>query len=638
VSAALAAGATVLFGFALRQGLDRPAYAGTTPAAPQSTVDQQEYASPLEILLSPDGTRLYVLCQQSEEVRVLNSASYEAIGTIAVGRVPRGMALSRTGDRLFVTNSWDDTLSVIDTRALAVAATWNVGAEPSGVAEAPAGKYIFVANRISGDIAVLDARTGAEEKRLLAGRGASYLTLSPDGKRIYATHIYPNPSPLRSGLENRTPPESEITIIDAERAEVVDHIPLHSIAGVFHLAFSDDGRLGAVAEYHPKNLVPLAHLEHGGAFAYTLTLFGADVGQPVEIPLDELERYASQPFGVAIAPDKSRLYVTAGGSECVVAIDVVRLLRFIHTHPHQASGSFAQDLSASGNYVAARIPVGHNPRGLALSRDGRRLYVANRLDDTISVIDTGTLRVATTIPLAGPKAVSVERRGEQTFYSAHYSFQGQISCSSCHIDSTFDGLQWDLEPDGFGIDIVDNKMLEDIKDIAPYKWNGGNPNLPTECGPRTEKYFWRSENYDDRMLTDLVVYVRSLPARPNRWRLPGNALTPAQERGKAIFERPLDKFGRSIPETNRCAYCHSGPKGTNQKSFDVGTRKPTDNSGLLKTPQLTNIALTAPYLHDGSARTLEEIWTIYNPEDKHGRSNDLTKDELNDLIEYLRTR
>ena len=69
-----------------------------------------------------------------------------------------------------------------------------------------------------------------------------------------------------------------------------------------------------------------------------------------------------------------------------------------------------------------------------------------------------------------------------------------------------------------------------------------------------------------------------------------------------------------------------------------GRRKPTDNPGLLDTPQLTNIAITAPYLHDGSARTLEEIWTVYNPEDKHGRTNDLTKDELNDLIEYLRTR
>jgi YVTN family beta-propeller protein len=569
---------------------------------------------------------------------VLDANSYEVIGRVAVGRVPRGMALTRAGDRLLVTNSWDDTVSVIDTRTLTVAATWSVGAEPSGVVEDPAGKYVYVANRISSDIAVLDAQTGAEEKRLLAGRGASYLTLSPDGKRIYATHIYPNLPPLRTGLENRTPPESEITVIDAARAVFLDRIPLHSIAGVFHLAISADGRLGAAAEYHPKNMVPLAHLEHGGAFAYTLSLFGADVGQPVEIPLDELDRYASQPFGVVISPDMSRMYVSVGGSECVLAIDIPRLLHFIHARSHPASGSYASDLSASANYVIARIPVGHNPRGLALSRDGLRLLVANRLDDTISVIDTRALRVASTITLDGPREVNVFRRGEQTFYSARYSFQGQISCSSCHIDSTFDGLQWDLEPDGFGIDIVDNKMLEDIKDIAPYKWNGGNPNLPTECGPRTEKYFWRSENYDDLTLTDLVTYIRSLAPRPNRWRLPGHELSPAQERGNELFERDVDKFGKPIPLTNRCSYCHSGPKGTNQKLFDVGTRKSTDSSGLLKTPQLTNIALTGPYLHDGSARTLEEIWTIYNPDDKHGRTNDLTKDELNDLIEYLRTR
>ena len=612
---------------------------GTVRAAAGGTTGEDlVYASPLELLLSPDGTRLYVLCQQSEEVRVLDAASYAVIGTVGVGRVPRGMALSRTGERLFVTNSWDDTLSVIDTRRLTVAATWNVGAEPSGVVEDSAGKYVFVANRISNDIAVLDAHTGVEVKRLLAGRGASYLTLSPDGKRIYATHIYPNPDPLRTGLENRTPPESEITVIDAQSAEVVDRIPLHSIAGVFHLAFSGDGRLGAVAEFHPKNMVPLAHLEHGGAFAYTLTLFGADVGKPVEIPLDELERYASQPFGVVISPDKSRLYVTLGGSECVLAIDVPRLLRLIHARPRPVSGSFAADLSASGNYVVARIPVGHNPRGLALSPDGGRLFVANRLDDTISVIDTRTLRVAATIPLAGPKDISALRRGEQTFYSARYSFQGQISCSSCHIDSTFDGLQWNLEPNGFGRDIVDNKMLEDIKDIAPYKWNGANPNLPTECGPRTEKYFWRSENYGDLQLADLVLYIRSVSARPNRWRAADGVLTPAQERGEVIFERSVDNFGKPISLENRCSYCHSGPQGTNQKLFDVGTIKPSDHPELFKTPQLTNIALSAPYLHDGSARTLEEIWTIYNPQDKHGRTNDLTKDELNDLIEYLRTR
>jgi YVTN family beta-propeller protein len=602
----------------------KPARAAARPYV----TDALAYVSPVEMLLSPDDARLFVLCQGTDEVRVLNAATYAEIKRVHVGHIPRGFSFSPDGARLFVANTWDDTVSVIDTKTLAVAATWSVSAEPTGVIEERTGKYLFVANRISNDVAVLDANTGEELKRLAAGRGASYITPSPDGARLYVTHVYPNPTP------HRTTPESEITVIDTARAVVVERIPLHGIAHGFHVAFSADGRLGVAAELHPKNLVPLAHLEHGGAFIDTLMLFGEDVGpKPVEVPLDELERYFPRPFGVAISPDKSRIYVSHGGSEDVTVIDAARLLRFIHAH----SDSFAEDLSASANYVIARIAVGRDPRGVLLSRDGRRVFVANRLDDSISVIDAATRRT-TTVPLAGPKQISILRHGEQTFYTARYSFQGQIGCANCHIDSTFDGLTWDLEPDGFGVDIVDNRPIEDLRGTEPYKWNGGNPDLPTECGPRTEKYFWRSENYDDLTLTDLVTYVRSLPSRPNRWRLPHGELTPAQDRGKALFERAVDKFGNAIPESNRCSFCHSGPKGTSQKSFDVGTGRVTDRTGKLDTPQLSNIALSAPYLHDGSAATLEQIWTIYNPDDKHGRTNDLTKDELNDLIEYLRTR
>ena len=57
-----------------------------------SEADTVDYASPLELLFSPDGSRLYVLCQQSEEVRVLDAATYAVIKTIAVGKVPRGFS------------------------------------------------------------------------------------------------------------------------------------------------------------------------------------------------------------------------------------------------------------------------------------------------------------------------------------------------------------------------------------------------------------------------------------------------------------------------------------------------------------------------------------------------------------------
>lgn len=597
--------------------------------------DRLAYASPVEMLFSRDGKRLYVLCSGSDEVRVFDATTYERIARIPVGHLPRDFSFSPDGARLFVANTWDDTVSVIDTQALKVAATWRASAEPSSVVESRNGKWLFTADRISNDISVLDAHTGAEIKRLEGGRGASYITPSPDGARLFVSQVYPNPNEGDTTRGDRGVPRSEITIIDSDTARVADRIELRYIAHGFHIAFSRDGRLGVLAGMHPKNLVPLAGLEHGGAFADTITLFGADVGaKPVELPLDEMELYAARPFGAAIAPDKSKLFVTSSGAEMVTIIDIGRMLRFVRLH----AGSHATDLGASANYVTARVKVGHDPRGVVFTPDGSKVLVANRLDDTISVIDAHSNRVVRTVHLETPKIITALRHGEQTFYSADYSFQGQIGCANCHIDSTFDGMTWDLEPDGFGRDILDNRLIEDLRGTEPYKWNGGNPNLPTECGPRTEMFFWRSQNYDDLTLADLVLYMRSIPPRPNRWRLPHGQLTAAQERGLEIFERTKDKLGKPIPVTNRCSYCHSGPKGTDQKSFDVGTSKATDDPHKYDTPQLLNIALTGPYLHDGSAHTLEEIWTVFNPDDKHGRTNDLTKDELNDLIEYLRTR
>ena len=557
------------------------------PASNQSTtISKERYLSPIEMASSPDGRLLYVVCQESDEVRVVDVQSAKVISRVAVGRMPRGIAVSPDSRRLYITNAWSDTVSVVDTATLQIAQTLPTGPEPSGVISDANGTTLYVANRLSGDVSVIDLTSGQEIKRLLAGRGASYLALSPDGKWIYCTHIYPNPGAFRS------PPNSEITVIDTARQMVVERKPLHNVAGVFHVALSADGRLGVAAQLRPKNLIPLAHVEHGWAFGDSLTLFGPDVGEPVQIPLDELEHYYALPWGIAIAPDKSKIFLTTAGSESVTVIDVPRLLNTVRTRPHP----FVNDLSASAEYVQARIPVGHNPRGVLLSHDGERLYIANRLDDNIAVIDTATDKVASTIELGGPKNVDAIRRGERLFYTAGFAFQGQFGCANCHLDATIDGLQWDLEPDGFGKDIVDNRSLENLAGTEPFKWNGGNADMPTECGPRTEKFFFRSQSFNPQQLTDLVTFVFSLPYRPNRSRLANGDLTPAQERGKAIFERTKSKNGKPIPDSNQCSTCHSGPKYTNQKQVDVGTGKSTDRSPVIDVPQLPNVAYSAPLL------------------------------------------
>ncbi len=593
----------------------------------QAWAQAERYLSPIEMTISNDGSRLFVVCEGSDEIRVVDTRSSKVVASIPVGHQPRGIALSPDGRRMYVTNSWTDNVSVIDTAALKVISTLPTGAEPTGIVTDLSGQSLYVANRLSDDISVIDLKSGQETKRLVAGRGASYLALSPDGKWIYCTHIYPNRGPFRSQ------PNSEITVIDADRQIVVERKQLHNVAGVFHIALSPDGKLGIVAQLRPKNLIPLAHVEHGWAFGDSLTLFGSDVSGTLQIPLDELNRYYALPWGVAITPDKSKIFVTTAGSESVTVIDIPKLMSTLRSR----RTPFVNDLSASADYIATRIPVGHNPRGVLMSPNGKRLYVANRLDDNISVIDSNKNKVLSTIDLGGPRTINAVRRGEQIFFTADFAFQGQFGCSNCHIDATIDGLQWDLEPDGFGKDIVDNRLLENLAGTEPFKWNGGNPDMPTECGPRTEKFFFRSQSFNAQELSDLVTFVYSLPYHPNRHRSPGGELTAAQERGKSIFERTRYKNGATIPEVNRCAYCHSGPKFTNQKQMDVGTGKSTDRSPLIDVPQLPNVAYSAPYLHDGSARSLEEIWTVFNPKDQHGVSNDLTKDELNDLIEYLKT-
>ena len=591
-----------------------------------SNSNSDRYLSPGELAISPDGRSLYVVCERSDELRVVETQTGKVTGSVPVGHVPRGVSLSPDGKQIFVTGSWTDRVSVIEAGGLKVTRELSTGFEPISAIPDQKASTLYVANRITNDVSVIDLGSGQEIKRLTAGRGASYVARSSDGQYVYVSHVFPNIAAQRGA------PESEITVLDATTQRVKERKRLHNVGGVFHIATSSDGKLTAVAQMRPKNLVPLAHVEHGAVFGNSLAVFGDGFNGVVQVPLDELERYFALPYGVAISPDHSRIYVSSAGSDVVSVIDTARLAAFA-----RKNSDFANDLSASANYVVTRIAVGKNPRGIVLAPDGKRLYVANRMDDTISVIDTQLNTLISTIDLGGAKEITPLRKGEQIFNTAKYGFQGHFGCANCHIDGTFDGMEWDLEPDGFGIDIVDNRLLEDLSGTEPFKWNGGNPNMPTECGPRTEKYFYRSQSYNDQELTDLVTFVMAQPFRPNRYRLPNGELTPAQERGKAIFERTVDKGGKAIAENNQCAFCHSGPKYTIRQSFDVGSGKPTDRSPLVDTPQLNNVYLTAPYLHDGSARTLEEVWTVYNPKDTHGRTNDLTKDELNDLIEYLRT-
>src|SRR5215471_16003184 len=70
------------------------------PQRSQSVV-KDRYLSPLEVLSSPDGHQLYVLCEQSDELRVVDADSGRVTASIAVGRAPRGLTASPDGRQLY---------------------------------------------------------------------------------------------------------------------------------------------------------------------------------------------------------------------------------------------------------------------------------------------------------------------------------------------------------------------------------------------------------------------------------------------------------------------------------------------------------------------------------------------------------
>ena len=92
-----------------------------------------------------------------------------------------------------------------------------------------------------------------------------------------------------------------------------------------------------------------------------------------------------------------------------------------------------------------------------------------------------------------------------------------------------------------------------------------------------------------------------------------------------------------MPVGQRCTTCHGGEKFSSYQVSDVGTRGEHDSVERFDAPHLINVFESGPYLHDGRAATLEEIWTVHNPQDRHGISSDWTQQQLNDLVEYLKS-
>jgi YVTN family beta-propeller protein len=407
------------------------------------------------------------------------------------------------------------------------------------------------------------------------------------------------------------------------------------------VAWHPSGKCALVTMLRTKNLVPMTRMMQGWTITNGLGILWAD-GRVDQVLLDEPGVCFPDPIGVDITPDGRYALVTSSGSDRVAVVDLPKLIGMLEAaDPQDRREVFPNHLGKATEFVVSHIATKDCPRGILIMPDGKTAFVANSLDDSLTVIDVHQRKAVERIDLGGPKEITQIRFGERLFHSAKVSFRRQLSCHSCHPDGHVDGLTYDIEEDGpgggIGKDPVDNRTLRGILDTAPFKWSGINPTLARQCGPRLSVFFTRLAPFTPEQIEALDTYICTIPRPPNRYRPVGAPLTDTQRRGRAMFYRTKKNDGTSIPKQQQCATCHFPPLYTDRNMHDVGTRGPMDSHSKFDAPHLNNIYDSAPYLHDGKAATLEEIWTVYNPYDTHGVTNDMTKDQLNDLIEYLKT-
>ncbi|MBS1152299.1 MAG: hypothetical protein H6Q89_3997, partial [Myxococcaceae bacterium] len=278
------------------------------------------------------------------------------------------------------------------------------------------------------------------------------------------------------------------------------------------------------------------------------------------------------------------------------------------------------------------ISVGAGPTGIALAKDGRRAWVYNSFDHSLSLIKSveGVLRTVKTVELGKDVLADDVVIGRKLFFGTNDSRMNSLgvglSCGTCHLDGREDGHVWNFTTGPRQTPTLAGRMLEQT---APLHWDGEFANMGDLSHAITNRM--GGQGITPQMAKQISAFLASMPAADNPHRVAQT--TPAQLRGAQVFTQA------------NCHSCHSGAALTDNGFAKVGTfalqggvrddlaRLPNG----LNTPSLLGLARSAPYLHDGSALTLKARILQGKAENLHGATSQLTPEEVDDLVAYLQT-
>jgi YVTN family beta-propeller protein len=599
--------------------------------------------------------RLWVVNPDNDSVTVFDAVTRAKLAEVNVGRAPRTLAIGPDG-RVWVANSDSATITILGSN-YSVSQTVNLprGSRPYGVVFDPAGANAYVALEDGGRILKLNPANGATLASLDVGIHVRHLSVTADGAVILATRFV---TPRLPGEGTASPLTTvngvkyggEVLAIDAanftvaktvvlEHSEVPDTsnsakgIPNYLGAAVI----SPDGQSAWVPS--KQDNIKRGTLRNGGTLTHDMALRSiASRIDMVSRSEDITGRIDFDNAGIASAsafdPRGNFLFTALEGSREVAVAD------------------------AWAKREILRFDAGRAPQALVLSPDGRALFVHNFMDRTVTLHDLNALANGSDTAPPAPvvlNCVGTEKltvsvlRGKQFFYDARdnrLALQQYISCAACHNDGGQDGRVWDFTQFGEGLRNTITLRGHGGTAHGPLHWTGNFDevqdfegqirNFAGGLGLMSDTDFHagtRSQPLGDPksgLSTDLdalAAYVSSLTKHgdsPDR--NADGTMTSAALAGQSIFQQ------------QNCAQCHAGSRFTDSALdvfHNVGTLKPSSGQRLgatltgLDTPTVLGLWRTAPYLHNGSAATLEEAVSAHS-----GVSLNAT--DLSNLVAFLR--
>ena len=572
-----------LTGFALKQ-----------PEVPQETQPVRDPA-PHEVALLASGSRALVTERGTGSVALLDLVAGSVLGRAAVGQEPFCVATS--AGVAVATNYGSDSLSVltISGDTLRVAATIPVGDEPRGVVLSREGKTAYVALGGEDVIVVVDLASRKVLKRLPTGLEPWHVALTPDGKRLVV-----------GCTRART-----LSVYALPSGEELYTVPLNG-RNVRHIGISPDGKQALVPFINERRFPATKdNIDRGWVVGNRLARVPLTEEGPREaIALDTQGDALGDVDGCTVSPDGQTVALTAGGTHELVLFSKIAGLPFV------AFGGPEDYLEPESVQRIRRIKLGGRPLGAQFSRDGKQLIVANDFLNAVQVVEVASGAITKTIALGGPKAPSQVRQGEQLFHDAKRSFHAWYSCASCHTEGHTNGGNFDTFNDGSYGRPKKTLSLRGVAQTAPYTWHGWQKTLRQGI----VESFTKSMQGEEPTVAEaeaVEAYLKSLD-----WK-------------KSPF--PTSAAGQKVFVAKGCTGCHGGTSYATPTITKTGLEEAGDAYEGYNPPTLRNVYSRAPYLHDGRARTLEDVLTKHHRPSQLTGQPDCTPQELKDLVAFLKS-